>query len=1179
MSLVLNLFREQAKKAPDALAAADKNGTLTYAELDRLTDVYARNLISYGIGREVFAAVYVKRNMDVVTAELSVLKAGGAFAPIDAAYPVERVNFIVNEAECPVILTERKLWAEKPATDYKGTVIFLDDALTDSAPDIPLPDPDENDSAFLLYTSGTTGKPKGVLHSHSSLWGAVRTLPGPHNPVREGSRVAVFGGFTFIAAVLYIFAPLTAGGSAFIVDEETRMNMDALYRFLRKNKITHCFLPPSLGTVMVGKYDMRGIRLYFAGEKLHPFTSLYPIDCANMFGSTEGVNVACYEIRGGEEDVPLGSHPEGVVSMIVDADGNEVPDGETGELLYSGDMSAREYRNLPELSAQKWTYINGRRYFHTGDRVKRDAEGLLHYVGRSDDMVKIHGFRVELGEVDSRIISCGVSPCACALKKVMGADKLCCFYEGDPVDTAKLENELREKLPAYMIPDVWIAMKALPRNANGKIARRLLPEPEPERKPYVPPTNDVDALVVKCIEQQLGFCPLGLDDCFVELGGDSIRAMSLSSELRTRGIILTSADILQAGSIRELCEKLRVRYEEIWDEDERAELYSRFEADGVHIEKVLPLSQEQEILLMNHLLQPDNPDRVEYLSFLLDCSPLEAELRKALDTLSEKFESLRASIVYQGVSAIQQVITDRKTPLSVYDAADSREAQRIAHGFREENGPFSFNLQNTPNVRLACVRVADGTSLLLGAVYKDFWGSAELCAYFRSLFDILKEIYPASTELEQWSGLLSLGEEEGRAEKSAEADGSYFGKMLSRSQNGREQSKAPENQIFTYSRTDDPRKFVFVHTANTGSEAYYNLAKRIGGEFSLAAFEQYNIYHPESAVYGLKNIAAKYLEYLLEYQPEGPYYLGGWCYGGMIAYEMACLLEEQGKQVKLVVMLDSQSVTNERLRALARENHRTVSRDYFENCPLFEDMRTRGMLETLIANYSHVAEDVINYEPTRYHGRVLYFKPSVIPEGSEGAALAYQEAIAATKAGGYENYIDPGKLKIVRTPHEHDLMMDDVSLDIIVPSILAELNGADGERMTVYPASLDGWEQLKNAILELPGVPRPKTLELCLMAEELFVNIASYAYPEGTPESERTVTVTVNLSDERIGMTFEDGGIPFNQQLDASALGDYDPFRQIGGAGRLLVMNMADTTSYTYKNGKNVFGFEKKLKD
>ena len=300
-------------------------------------------------------------------------------------------------------------------------------------------------------------------------------------------------------------------------------------------------------------------------------------------------------------------------------------------------------------------------------------------------------------------------------------------------------------------------------------------------------------------------------------------------------------------------------------------------------------------------------------------------------------------------------------------------------------------------------------------------GQQQLKGYMARLMSVLEQYYPDDASISGWREMLELELESGSEEEPKPQDKKPL-----------DIKKDVPEDICVYSENDGP-KVVFVHTGNTGSSAYYRLADRIGDKVSFAVIEPFNLYHPDKACYGIKNIAANYVRILKEHQPNGPYIIGGWCYGGVVAHEMACQLEQAGEEVKRLFMLDSHALGSKQLRELSKGMLSEINAEYFETCPLFAELRESGMLEAMINNAAHVSEDLMNHTPSFYHGDVTYFKPDQVPAGVTGDNLKYWNNMMLFEAGNFENYCDKDKLKIIHTPHEHDLMMDDPSLDIIVP--------------------------------------------------------------------------------------------------------------------------------------------------
>jgi thioesterase domain-containing protein len=298
-------------------------------------------------------------------------------------------------------------------------------------------------------------------------------------------------------------------------------------------------------------------------------------------------------------------------------------------------------------------------------------------------------------------------------------------------------------------------------------------------------------------------------------------------------------------------------------------------------------------------------------------------------------------------------------------------------------------------------------------------------AYVARLMQILGSRYPEDESIRGWRELL----EENLASAGTAGQTSGRGSV----ETGISRKAPPE--ICVYSENAGP-KLVFIHTANTGSAAYYRLAARIGDRVSFSVIEPFNLYHMSEARYGIRQIAAKYIEILKRHQPEGPYLLGGWCYGGMVAHEMACQLEQAGEEVRYLILLDSHATTTPALRKSFRIMSADINREYFETSPLFRDLRESGMLEDMVRNAEHSTEDMMNHVPSVFHGNVLYFKPDRIPSGIPEESSRYWKKMMGFEAGNYEHYCCPDRLRVVHTPQEHDLMMNDPSLDVIVPELM-----------------------------------------------------------------------------------------------------------------------------------------------
>jgi len=1044
MKLIHEYITDYAGEHPSKTVIQDERGEMSYGELEAQSASLARGLARAGVRPGDSVAVYVPYAKEILLGAVSAWRAGAVYLPLDEAYPVDRLHYMLADSAAAAILTVRALWDRKPLRFASEKVLFMD-APEESCNQALWPAALTEDSpAMLLYTSGTTGRPKGVLHSHSMLVHLVDWMNIHEGAeMNENTRTGVMSNLTFVGTQMFLFGPVSRGGAVCLAPEAARNDVGLLHQFVREADVTHIFLPAALAAIMAEDYDIRGIFIFAAGEKLRNFKPHCPGNVLiNSYGSTETSGVLSKKIQGDEPRILVGRPFSNTKAQIADEQLRPLPPGQAGELLISNSFMAQSYYKLPELSREKWATLDGVRWYRTGDRALCTEEGDIDLLGRIDNMVKLRGFRIETGEVEAQVANAAAKlgqndagQIVVTVKNVGGTDRLCCYYESArELDVESVKAEISKTLAEYMIPEVWVRMDAMPRNLNGKVMRQELPQPKRESGSQIIGALDSEVLarMVYTAAEVLDTKELiSPDDRFTDLGGTSLTAMKYVARLREQGIKVTSAQVLQLNVLRRIAETAEVAYEQLWSPEEYARVREDFASRGEHIQKVLPITPAQDEMLFTHILHPDMAELRNALIVHLDSRISEDVLRRALDMVSEANEELRSAMVYHHVSAVQQVITDRKIPLDVLEVSefDDRQMERL----RDQLLHTPIDLQRSCLVQVTCVNTENGCYIYFVS-HDIIFVTEQWRVNLLQFISALEESYPEDAALRGWRETAEKLCTEASVEARKNAD--------------RVKSIHPGRDIppemCVYSENDGP-KLVFVHTANTGSAAYYHLAARIGDRVSFSVIEPFNLYHMDEAVYGIKNIAAHYIEILKRCQPEGPYILGGWCYGGMIAHEMACQLEQAGDEVRLLVMLDSHAITTDALREISKGMTAEVNRTYFETSPLFADLRESGMLEAMVANAVHASEDMVNHLPSVYHGKVLYFKPDQLPSGISPENRRYWEKMMQFSAGNYEHYCRREKLRIVHTPHEHDLMMDDASLDIIVPELMKAIEGCTAE--------------------------------------------------------------------------------------------------------------------------------------
>ena len=1029
MELLTEYLKYNATNTPDKIALKDEYGFLTYKELDNLSSSIASNL-SKVITKGDVISVYVSYQKEIVLGALSILKAGGVYLPLDSSYPSDRLSYMLEDSKASVILTTKDFYKDHPLNnDLK--VIFMDDEFEDE--EFNSTKSSLNDTGFILYTSGTTGKPKGVIHSQRMLvsfnnWREVN----PESLINKDSNVAILTGFTFIGTNDFMFSCLKEGGSLFFVDDLTKKDLNLLYKFIIDNKITHIFLPSSLAALMTEMMDTSSFNIFAAGEKLRNFkpksknAKIY-----NSYGCTEVCGIFSSLVKGNEEVMPLGYLASDTKALILDENLKELNDGEVGELAVSNLRMSHGYLNLENLNKEKWIKRNNDIYFRTGDRVKKGSDNKYYIYGRIDNMIKLRGFRIETGEVENQICKAfnrmneDIKDVVVVLRTVNNIDRLVCFYESNKeIDENKIKQEISKYLASYMIPDIFNNLPSMPRNPNGKIMRNNLPNPKVKVLTDGTINNENEARFIISLKDYLNIDDgIDLDNRFSDYGGTSIQAMGFSSYLKDKGINITGANLLKLSSMREVIQKADFNYNLFWNKEEREIVKKNYEEYGMEIEDVIPLTNKQKRIALDMILHPDMIHLQKVIFLQVDSVLKESTIRKAVDTLSKENKQLRVSLAFKDISYSQLVITDRLIPYQIIRSDKKTTMMEIYDSLINEN----IDSQLSPLFSITAL-IQNGQTMLYLMVNELLYSKTIIRNGIRRLMEVLHEDNPNDNAINDWLEIMSL------PIKQKEDDNEKAFVEL----NIPKKKKDVQN-VYTYSSHPDKKKIFFIHTGNSASDAYYHLAERIKDDVSFYVVEPYNLYHHKDAVYGIKNIAKKYISFIQEIQPHGPYILGGWCYGGVVAHEMACQLEAMGEKIELLIMLDSHAVNDPTIQeefALANQN---IDKDYFMTSPLFEDIRSQGMLEEMINNASHVYQDLKSHYPTTYNGDVLYFKPKRIPAGLSSSASSYWLDMMKFKAGNYEKFCNRDKLEILLTPDEHDFMMRDSTLNIVIPAIKKKL--------------------------------------------------------------------------------------------------------------------------------------------
>ena len=557
---VIDLFRDQAQRHPDHTALVYLEKKYTYKELDEITDRLAMHLRSCGIEREKVVGVLIPRCEYMVICSLGILKAGGAYLPLDPTYPPERLNLLMEDSDAKVLITTPEL---SSIIEEKHGCIRI---MTNEIPSIQdsgaaLPPPERNDLFVMLYTSGSTGLPKGVMLEHGNL-AAFCDWARRYYEIDENTVSAVYASYGFDAHMTDMYPSLTGGGTVHIIDESIRLDLIQLQAYFNENKITHTLITTQVGRQFAQLEGTKTLKhLTVGGEKLVPLDPP-PYNFYNAYGPTECTimsNIA--KVDRWYDDVPIGPALSNLKLYVVDKNGKLLPAGASGELWISGDQVARSYLNRPEQTAQAFT-VNPfcdqpgyERVYHTGDVVRFMPDGVVQFIGRRDSQVKIRGFRIELTEVEEVIRRFpGIKDATVVARDAASGGKLLVAYvvSDTEVDIKAMNAFILQEKPPYMVPAVTMQIDAIPLNANSKVDRRKLPEPV-----FNEPSGETDSnraqtqLEIELsdvLEAVLGHRDFGVETDFAYAGLSSISAIRLAAELNKRFGFSPNVKELQSGA-------------------------------------------------------------------------------------------------------------------------------------------------------------------------------------------------------------------------------------------------------------------------------------------------------------------------------------------------------------------------------------------------------------------------------------------------------------------------------------------------------------------------------------------------------------------------------------------------------------------------------------------------------
>ncbi|PHM27177.1 non-ribosomal peptide synthetase [Xenorhabdus ehlersii] len=738
------LFEQQAEKTPTAAALIAGDQTLSYAELNARANGLACQLIEQGICLGDHVAILLERSIELVVAQLAILKAGAVYVPVDPNVPDERKNWLINDCAAKLLLTDMQ-------TEIPAELVVPRIHLTCETEQIRAEEHRNLDllgasaePAYIMYTSGSTGIPKGVIVPHRAVVRLV--INNGYADIEPNDRIAFAANPAFDASTFEVWAPLLNGAALVVIDHTTLLTPRDFVQALQAHRITILWMSVGLFNRLAEELSpvLPQLKmLLVGGDVLDPHVIAQvlrknpPQKLLNAYGPSEGTTFTTiypiHELTSGTTAIPIGRPIANTRIYLLDTDGQPVPLGMTGEIYIGGDGVACGYLNRPELTAERFltdpfSDKPNARMYRTGDLARYLPDGNLEFLGRNDQQVKIRGFRIEPGEIEARLVEYPAIREAVVLALGEGQDKQLVAYvltqENDKL-AARLREHLNARLPDYMIPVAFVRLDEFPLTPNGKLDRRALPAPGEDafaRQVYEAPRGEKEIVLATLWRELLGIERISRHDSFFALGGHSLLGVQMIERLHNLGLTLAARNLFQCPVLSELAQTLEQHQAVVvppnvitpattvltpamlplidLTQSEIDHIVEQVPGGIANVQDIYALSPLQDGILFHHLLAKEgDPYLLAYPMIFSDRALLDRYLA-AVQQVVDRHDILRTAFIWQGLSAPVQVVW-RQAPLSVteltLDPADGPVGEQLAHRFDPRQ--YRFDLSQAPLLR------------------------------------------------------------------------------------------------------------------------------------------------------------------------------------------------------------------------------------------------------------------------------------------------------------------------------------------------------------------------------------------------------------------------------------------------------------------------------------------------
>ncbi|MFL8988772.1 non-ribosomal peptide synthetase [Pseudomonas sp. QLc11A] len=751
---------EQARRTPQRTALLWDGGQLDFAGLHTQANRLAHYLRDKGVGPDVCVAIACERSPQLLIGLLAIIKAGGAYVPLDPDYPAERLSYMLSDSGVELLLTQTCLLDRLPASQGVS-VIAMDTLHLDSwpsqAPGLHL---QGDNLAYVIYTSGSTGQPKGVGNTHAALAERLQWMQQTYQ-LNETDVLMQKAPISFDVSVWECFWPLITGSRLLLAGPGEHRDPHRIAQLVQAYGVTTLhFVPPLLSLFIDEPLSAQctSLRRVFSGGEALPaelrnrvLAQLPAVQLHNRYGPTEtAINVTHWQCSSADgERSPIGRPLGNVICRVLDSELNPVPAGVPGELCISGSGLARGYLGRPGLTAERFVVDplgeHGARLYRTGDRARWAGDGVIEYLGRLDQQVKLRGFRVEPQEIEARLLAQeGVAQAVVLVRETAAGGQLVGYFtttdtsESIDAQTTRLKAALTAQLPEYMVPAQLMRLDQMPLGPSGKLDRRALPEPQWQVREHVEPVTELEQQIAGIWREVLGLTPVGLRDDFFALGGHSLLATQIISRTRQAcDVELPLRTLFEHSELGAFAEQVRlIQASGSTNKQPPIETVDRRQA--------VPLSYSQQRMWFLWQMEPDSPaynvGGMARLRGVLDVARFEA----ALQALIMRHETLRTTFPSVDGVARQQVHMETGVRMAWKDfsALDAEGREWQVQQLADDEAHQPFDLETGPLLRACLVKTAEQEHyfvLTLHHIVTEGWAmdifARELSALYEAFVD------------------------------------------------------------------------------------------------------------------------------------------------------------------------------------------------------------------------------------------------------------------------------------------------------------------------------------------------------------------------------------------------------------------------------------------------------------